>query len=40
MKEEWKMSPYLGVLPFVFNALQHTRHPFRDSLAKEQGLFT
>lgn len=21
MKEEWKMSPYLGVLPFVFSAL-------------------
>lgn len=22
MKEEWKMSPYLGVLPLVFSALQ------------------
>lgn len=26
MKVEWKMSPYLGVLPRVFRALRKRRH--------------
>jgi hypothetical protein len=25
IKDEWKMSPYLGVLPFVFKALKIKR---------------
>ena len=34
MKEEWKMSPYLGVLPLVFSAL-HARAGFRASILTE-----
>ena len=29
MKDEWKMSPYLGVFPLVFSAL-HARAGFRS----------
>jgi len=30
MKEEWKISPYFGVLPLVFSALQRHASAFRS----------
>jgi hypothetical protein len=32
MKDEWKMRPYLGVLPFVFSALRHGRACGKDEV--------
>ena len=45
MKEEWKMRPYLGVLPLVFSALQKCRcslaclMPQETNLMQQEGLF-
>jgi hypothetical protein len=34
MKDEWNISPYLGVFPLVFNALKRTTYVGNRGLKK------